>query len=241
VHPPEPLVEFKDAYIGYGSRVVVRGLNLTVPRGGLTVLLGPNGSGKTTVMRAIFGSARVIKGVLRVNGTVSYSPAEVDGLVNLTVLETVRTARRGYAWVNNEDAVKALGEVGMLSKANARLSELSTGEKRLTMIARAIASNADLILIDEPTANLDPGNRHRVLKVILSLITQHTVMVATHDVDLALLANQVVMLRDGSVVDVGPPVEVITEENLAKLYGVSARIMRNGSEVHVVFPMHEKP
>ncbi|ABW01984.1 ABC transporter ATP-binding protein [Caldivirga maquilingensis] len=230
------LVEFKDAYLGYGSRVVVKGLNLTVGEG-LTVLLGPNGSGKTTIMKAIFGSARVIKGWLRVNGSVTYAPAEVDGLINLTVLETVKTARRGYGWVSDEDAMDALMSVGIVGISNMRLSELSTGQKRLTMIARAIASNADLMLIDEPTANLDPGNRYRMIKVIRELANKHAVMVATHDVDIALTANQVVMIRDGNVIGVGEPGRVLTEERLTQLYGIVVKLIKHNDEVHVVFPV----
>lgn len=232
------LIEFRDAYIGYGLKAVVKGLNLVVKEGDLTVLLGPNGSGKTTIMRAIFGSARVIRGVLKVNGSVSYAPAEVDGLINLTALETVMTARRGYGWVTRDDALRALEAVGMAKVANARLSELSTGQKRLVMIARAMASNADLMLIDEPTANLDPANRRRVIEAILSLAKQHTVVIATHDVDLALQATQVVMIRDGSVIEMGAPREVVTEENLLRLYGIEARIVRSSDGVHVVFPIN---
>ncbi|WP_291766980.1 ABC transporter ATP-binding protein [Caldivirga sp. UBA161] len=236
MHQRKTLIEFKDAYLGYGSRVVVKGLSLTVG-GGLTVLLGPNGSGKTTVMKAIFGSARVIKGWLKVNGSVAYAPAEVDGLVNLTVMEAVKTARRGYGWVNDDDAMNALMKVGIVGIRNIRLSELSTGQKRLTMIARAIASNADLMLIDEPTANLDPGNRYRMINIIRELANQRAVMVATHDVDIALMANQVVMIRDGNVIGIGEPNEVLTEGKLMQLYGIKVKLIRHNNEVHVVFPI----
>jgi len=238
VHQHKVLVEFKEAHIGYGSRIVVRGLSLTVEEGGLTVLLGPNGSGKTTIMKAIFGSARVIKGQLIVNGSVAYAPAELDGLVNLTVLETVKTARRGYRWVNDEEAKRALREIGIINLANLRLSELSTGQKRLTMIARAMASGADLILIDEPTANLDPGNRRRIIELILRLSKQGTVMVATHDVDIALAAKQVVMVKDGYVIGVGEPNQVLTEEKLTQLYGIRARLIKENNEEHVIFPLY---
>ena len=237
MHQRRAIVEFKDAYLGYGSRIVVKGLSLTVGEG-LTVLLGPNGSGKTTIMKAIFGSARVIRGWLRVNGSVAYAPAEVDGLVNLTVLEAVKTARRGYGWVNDEDALRALMNVGIVDIKDMRLSELSTGQKRLTMIARAIASNADLMLIDEPTANLDPGNRYRMIKIIRELANQHAVMVATHDVDMALIADQVVMIRNGNVIGMGEPNEVLTEEKLTQLYGIEVKLIKHNGEVHVVFPIN---
>ncbi len=237
MHQRRAIVEFKDAYLGYGSRIVVKGLSLTVGEG-LTVLLGPNGSGKTTIMKAVFGSARVIRGWLRVNGSVAYAPAEVDGLVNLTVLEAVKTARRGYGWVNDEDALRALMNVGIVDIKDMRLSELSTGQKRLTMIARAIASNADLMLIDEPTANLDPGNRYRMIKIIRELANQHAVMVATHDVDMALIADQVVMIRNGNVIGMGEPNEVLTEEKLTQLYGIEVKLIKHNGEVHVVFPIN---
>ena len=237
MHQRRAVVEFKDAYLGYGSRIVVKGLSLTVGEG-LTVLLGPNGSGKTTIMKSIFGSARVIRGWLRVNGSVAYAPAEVDGLVNLTVLEAVKTTRRGYGWVNDEDALRALMNVGIVDIKDMRLSELSTGQKRLTMIARAIASNADLMLIDEPTANLDPGNRYRMIKIIRELANQHAVMVATHDVDMALIADQVVMIRNGNVIGMGEPNEVLTEEKLTQLYGIEVKLIKHNGEVHVVFPIN---
>lgn len=235
MHQRRVVARFTNAYIGYGSRVVVKDLNLTVHEGSLTVLLGPNGSGKTTILRSLFGLANVIMGRVEVHGHVAYAPAELDGYINLTVTEVLETARDRFGWVSRDKALRILKETGLGDLANVRFFELSTGQKRLVMLARAIASDADLVLVDEPTANLDPGNRARVLRMIKGAAANAAVIVATHDVDMAFLADQVVMIKDGMVMGQGQPRGVLTQENLSKLYGVEVRLIDYGCCIHAAF------
>ncbi|WP_069807373.1 ABC transporter ATP-binding protein [Vulcanisaeta thermophila] len=240
-------VEFHNAGIGYG-RIVIDGLSLRIPRPGLTTILGPNGSGKTTILRALIKFSRLFHGKVYIDGIdldklgiedlprhVSYSPAEIENPMFMTVLDVVSSARGVNGWVSNEEAIKALEYLGIGGLAHRRFSELSTGQKRLVIIARAVASGARLLILDEPTSNLDLGNKYRVISTLRRLVQDLGVAIvsATHDIDLALASDLVVAIRDGRLVAVGDPASVIREDVLSSVYGVKVRIARVDGRVLV--------
>ncbi len=153
------IVRFVNAEIGYDNPII-KNIVLNIPRPSLTTLLGPNGSGKTTLLRAMIKYARVFGGYVYIDDRdvnelsikdlpkyVSYSPAEIYSQMALTVLDVVMSSRNGDGWVSKDDALTVLKRLGIDGIANRRFDELSTGQKRLVLIARALASKAPLILM----------------------------------------------------------------------------------------------
>ena len=245
------VVRFVNARIGY-DEPVIRDIVLGIPRASLTTILGPNGSGKTTLLRAIIRYARIFSGYVYIDSKsidevpirdlpkyVSYSPAEIYSQVALTVLDVVMSSRNGDGWVNKDEAITALRYLGIDSIASKRFDELSTGQKRLVLIARALASKAPLLLIDEPTSNLDLGNKYRVIHALRKIVNDKgiTVITASHDIDLALASDWVVALKNGEVMAMGHPGDVINEEVLSELYGVDVKVI--SVDGHRLIYVHE--
>ncbi|ADN49449.1 ABC transporter ATP-binding protein [Vulcanisaeta distributa] len=232
------IVRFVNAEIGYDSPII-KDIVLNIPRPSLTTLLGPNGSGKTTLLRAMIKYAKVFGGYVYIDDRdinelsikdlpkyVSYSPAEIYSQMGLTVLDVVMSSRNGDGWVGKDDAFMVLKRLGIDNIANRRFDELSTGQKRLVLIARALASKAPLILMDEPTTNLDLSNKYRVIAVLRRIVNEGiTVIAAGHDIDLALASDWVVAIRNGEILAVGSPEEVISDGILSELYGINVRVV----------------
>ncbi len=232
------VVRFVNARIGY-NEPVIKDIVLSIPRSSLTTILGPNGSGKTTLLRAVIKYARVFGGYVYIDGRgidevpirdlpryVSYSPAEIYSQMALTAIDVVMSSRNGNGWVSRDEAMAALKYLGIDGIVGRRFDELSTGQRRLVLIARALASGAPLLLMDEPTANLDLGNKYRVIHTLRRIVNDRgvTVIAASHDIDLALASDWVVALRNGEVMAVGPPEDIINEGVLSELYGVDVRV-----------------
>ena len=233
--------------VSLGGREVVRDVSASVERGEWVALIGPNGAGKTTLLRAIAG-------LLPHEGSVSLldrpaatlerrERARLLALVPqapetppwLTVAEYVllgRTphlgplAREGAA--DREAAASALERLELGPLAERPLGTLSGGERQRAVVARALAQEAPIVLLDEPTAALDIGHQQQALELLDALRTTDglTLVAAMHDLTLAAqYADRVLLLDEGRVVADGTPVEVLTEAALAAHYGASVRVV----------------
>ncbi|GAB6101563.1 ABC transporter ATP-binding protein [Thermococcus atlanticus] len=224
----------------YGRRRILKSVNLSVDQG-LTCILGPNGSGKSTLLKCIAGilrpetgrvivNRRDIAGLPRkeVSKLIAYSPQEFSSTFPYTVFQMVLMGRNPYinpiegpGKKDEEATLQALRSLGLEKLKDRPFMELSGGEKRLVMIARAVAQAGGVFLFDEPTSFLDFRNKYEVMSVIKSLSEKKPVLVSLHDPNLALMySERAFLLKKGEIMAGGRAEEVITSQNLSVLYDI---------------------
>ncbi len=229
---PGPAVEVRDLWLAYRpEQWVLKGINLTVPKGELWVVMGPSGAGKTTLMKVLAGLLPFQRGTVEVMGfrlrgepprlfrqTVGYIPQQLGLVRGLTALENVllgTLARRG-GWgpalglFPREEVARArdyLGMLGLGDKAGVRVFNLSGGERQRVAIARTLMQNPRLILADEFVSDLDLPRAARILETIRGLVRERglTLLMNLHEIQLVQeLADQVVVMKEGRLVYQGP-------------------------------------
>jgi len=237
---------------------VVNGISFRVAEGTLAVLLGPNGSGKTTLFKCIAGLWRPGAGHVMFDGRdirdmtcreranmLAVVPQDHTPPFPYSVFEAVLMGRAPHVGLyaspsahDEEAAFNALRAVGIAHLADRCYTRISGGERQLALIARALAQDAPLLLLDEPTSHLDFRNQHLVLKTVRRVAEEKglTVLMTLHDPNLtAFFAHQVIMLRSGTIVDDGEPSQVLTEANLGLLYNIGIGIYQN-EERRLIYP-----
>ena len=227
---------------GYPGRRIGNDVTFELNAGEVLCLLGPNGSGKTTLFKTLLGLLPVQGGEVILDGRdlrtlqrdaiarlVSYVPQAHGAFFPYTVLEVVlmgRTAHLGlFAAPSASDhgaALDAIRRMGIAHLADTTYTRISGGERQLVLIARALAQDAQMVVMDEPTANLDFGNQVRVLERIRALAADGIgVLLSTHDPDHTFLcADRVAMLHNGGLLACGVADDVMTTAQLQQLYGV---------------------
>ncbi len=232
----------RDLGFGYGSRRVGSGVTLDLNAGEVLCLLGPNGSGKTTLFKTLLGLLPPQEGTVLIDGRdvrmltrdaiarqISYVPQAHSAFFPYTVREVVLMGRTAHLGLFSAPSVRdhaaafaAIQRVGIAHLADAIYTQISGGERQLALIARALAQEARMVIMDEPTANLDFGNQVRVLERIHALAGEGIgVLLSTHDPDhVFLCADRVAMLHQGGLMACGAPAAVMTAAQLQQLYGV---------------------
>jgi iron complex transport system ATP-binding protein len=227
--------------IGFRDRRIGEGLDAEVRAGEVTCLLGPNGSGKTTLLRTLLGLLEPLAGRITLDGRdlalhsdreralrMAYVPQSSESYFDFSVREMVemgRTAHRGiFARPSSRDrdaAQEAMERLGIAHLAGRAIQRLSGGERQLALIARALATEARVLLMDEPTANLDFANQARVLDEIARLREAGSaILFTTHHPDHALrIAQQALLLRAGRMIASGTALSAVNSANLSALYG----------------------
>ena len=243
-------ITLADIAFRYDGRdtAVFENLSLEIPPGAITAILGPNRAGKSTLLHLILGRLTPAAGevLLAHRPRRSYSRRELGRLVGLvaqeetipfsfTVQEYVLLGRAPYLNLletprpaDLEIAQQALARVGAAEMAARPLQTLSGGERQLVLLARALAQSPRVLLLDEPTAHLDLGNKARVLHLVRDMVAEGvTAIFTTHEPDLAAaMADTIVLMRAGRVLAAGPLEAVFTSENLSRTYAVPVRVLQ---------------
>ncbi|MCL2736871.1 MAG: ABC transporter ATP-binding protein [Propionibacteriaceae bacterium] len=240
-------IEVRNLSFAYEDHGVLHDVSFTVSDGELLAVLGPNGVGKSTLFYCLSGLHRPRQGTVTLDGRViwdiapkrlarqiAYVPQSHDPTFNYSVADMVlmgTTARvGGFSTPGPEEvaiARDALDRVGISHLARRGYQQISGGERQLTLIARALAQQAGVVVMDEPTANLDFGNQLRILSTAKELAgREHTVILSTHNPDHVFwFADRVLALSGGRVVADGPPRSVLTPDLIETLYGVRVRLI----------------
>ncbi len=235
---------------------VLKGLSLSIPPASVTAVLGPNGIGKTTLLHIILGLLKPQAGRVLVGGKpqASYTRREMSRLIGLVpqseyipfdypVVDYCLLGRAPYLgpldMPSDEDrriAVEALHAVGLAHLQRRPVPSLSGGERQLAMLARALAQQPRILLLDEPTSHLDLSNRDRVLTVLRHQVSRGvTVLFTTHDPNLAAsTSDYVVLMRQGAVLAAGPTTATLTSERLTMTYGIPVRVVTFEERLFVI-------
>jgi ABC-type Mn2+/Zn2+ transport system ATPase subunit len=248
-------VEMAEVSFGYNGSPALREVSFRLPAGGRVAVVGPNGAGKTTLFKLIAGALRPSQGSIRVFGhgagghvCIAYVPQRslIDWSFPVTVSDVVMMGRvrkigllRRAGLSDRREARRALEEVGLQDLAARQIGELSGGEQQRAFLAQALAQGAELILLDEPLTGLDAPSQEAILRVLDELRTSGvTVMVATHDLNLASERFDQVMLLNHRLIALGSPAEVLTKDCLLRAYGGHLHALPDEDGVLVLTDTH---
>ena len=234
------MIRLNDLTIGYGHRILLQHASATIPAGELVALVGRNGTGKSTLLRAIAGLGERLGAEIRLDGhsletlspqqlatTVSFVTTERVRIPNLRCEDVVALGRAPYTnWIGRvQEQDKAIVErslelVGMAAFAGKTMDRMSDGECQRIMIARALAQDTPVILLDEPTAFLDLPNRYELCLLLKKLAQQEgkCILFSTHDLDIALSLCDSIMLIDNPYMYTLPTSEMITSGHIERLF-----------------------
>ncbi|HZP26697.1 MAG TPA: ABC transporter ATP-binding protein [Dehalococcoidia bacterium] len=242
-----PLLETSGLTVAYGERVALRDVSLTVRKGELVGMIGPNGAGKSTFIRAVTRVVQAQAGAIHLGGdsvqtlsrrelgrraaVVPQTGALPELFSALEVVLMGRTPHLGLLQHESDAdllaARQAMEATGCWQLAYRRLGELSGGERQAVLLARALAQEAPLLLLDEPTAHLDIGHQAAALALVRLLCARgsHGALAVVHDLTLASqFCQRLVVLQAGRVVAEGPPAEVINAERVRQVYEAEAHV-----------------
>jgi iron complex transport system ATP-binding protein len=250
------LLTFSHASVVLRSRVVVEDVSLELAEGEVVALLGPNGAGKTTLLRAALGFAPLSAGAVLLGGAdprtlsplerarrAAYLPQRPQSIWPISVEHLVALGRFAYGAAPDRLAVQdqaavdtALDACALGALRQRRMDEISGGEKARAQIARVLAQRAPLLLLDEPTAGLDPAQALGVSDIMRAHAANGAVLFSTHDVALAArTAHRVVLLREGRMFAEGAPQDALTAEALEQAYGRRGKLERIGEHYAAIF------
>lgn len=248
----------RDLSFGYSGRTIGRSVNLAIEKGDALALLGPNGGGKTTLLKTLMGLIPAQGGAIMIDGKpladlsiqerarlIGYVPQIQSGVFAFTAREVVlmgRTAHGGlFARPTEKDhaiADETLARMGVVHLAGRPVTMISGGERQLVLIARALAQEPRLIVLDEPTASLDFGNQGKVMREVSKLAGEGVgVIFTTHDPNQAeRYASRVAMLRDGRLSEPVAPDAALGQGSLEALYGAPVELLADSDGRRAFLP-----
>ena len=254
-------MKIENLHFSYGSRKVLKGVSFGIDDSGFVSVLGPNGAGKSTLFRCMLGLLEPSEGSVHICGRnirqmppaelshrVAYIPQSHTPVFNFSVFDMVlmgttaqlsRFSSPGKKEAQLAEA--AMERIGISHLRSRGCGNISGGELQLALIARAIAQQAKILVMDEPSASLDYGNKLRLMETVKGLTRQgYTVIQSTHDPDQAYLySDQILALYDGKLLARGTPRETISSSLISRLYGVDVEVCSmHRDDVRVCIPAH---
>ena len=228
------ILAFEHADLGYGRRTVLADLNLVLNRGDFLGIVGPNGTGKTTVLKAMLGILKPLSGQLRRDSGArfGYVPQRqfIDEVYPLTVMDVALMGRYpllsifGRASRRDKDfVIECLRHVGIVDLAGRAYRELSGGQKQRTLIARALAGEPQVLILDEPTNDMDIGSEHAIMELLKHLHDKDgiTIVMVSHLLNIVANYAKKLALIDGGLRMVGKTEDVMSAKNLSDIYEAS--------------------
>ncbi|MYW34157.1 ATP-binding cassette domain-containing protein [Streptomyces sp. SID2119] len=257
----EHTLQARDVRLGYGDREIVPGLSVTVPPGRITVIVGPNACGKSTLLRAmarllapsagaVLLNGRSIqemptKEVAAVLGILPQSPTAPEGITVSDLVGRGRYPHQGWfrRWGAEDDeaVAQALLSTDVLELADRPVDELSGGQRQRVWIAMALAQRTDILLLDEPTTFLDASHQLDVLDLLTDLNRERgvTMVAVLHDLNLACrYADHMIAMKGGRILAEGRPVDIVTEELVGEVFGMRCSVIEDpASATPMVVPL----
>lgn len=236
-----------DLTLGYGDRVVSQGLDLAVPPGRFTAVIGPNACGKSTLLRALVRLQPLIEGRVELDTLdlrtlrskevahrIGFLPQRMAAPEGISVTHLVRRGRYPHrswrsVWTESDEAavVRAMADTGVTDLADRRVEELSGGQAQRVWLAMVLAQETELLLLDEPTTFLDIAHQYDLLKLLARLRDGgRTVVAVLHDINQACrFADHLVAMKDGAVVASGAPADVVDAALVREVFGLDCDVV----------------
>ena len=248
-------VKVSNLEFGYSFETVLNKISFNINKGEIISILGPNGAGKSTLIKCLDGLLNYKNGNIEIDGKsmkymkrdeiskkIAYVPQSTSTLFSLRVFDMVMLGRRNYTSLKHKktDCFKVLEAIKMLNiehLAMKNFNQLSGGQRQKVIIARAIAQETDIILLDEATSNLDIRHQLEVMEIIKKFSRNFgiTIIMILHDLNIASrYSDRIIILKNGDIAAMGSAKEVITEEKISSIYGVESHITNVGDKTHIV-------
>jgi iron complex transport system ATP-binding protein len=244
-----------DLEFSYNSVPVLKELSIELKESMLVCILGPNGVGKSTFIHCINRILKPRKGTVLLDSRdistmkqmhiareVGYVPQELPGDFSFTVIDTVLLGRHPYSGISSKEedldiAADILKLLGLEDLALKPFDRLSAGQKQKVLIARGLAQEPEIILLDEPTSNLDIRHQLEVMKIMKELTGNKGLLIimACHDLNIAsVYADTIILMKDGKIFGTGNPENALTKENIRAVYGVDAEIEKKYEKPYII-------
>ena len=248
-------LKVKNVEFGYNSTLVLEGVSMDLDSSEIIGIVGPNGAGKSTLIRCIDRILTPRGGTILLDENdisnmtrmeiakrMGYVPQTTTRVFPATVFDTILMGRRPHlGWKSSEEDVDKVLEIlellGIMEFAMRDFNEISGGQQQKVLIARALAQEADILLLDEPTSNLDIRHQLEVMEIMTNIVHKKKIsaVMAIHDLNLAArYTTRILMLNGGRIFAAGNPESVLTEENIRRAYGVEALVKSDGKRPYII-------
>jgi ABC-type Mn2+/Zn2+ transport system ATPase subunit len=236
------VLSVRDLSLAYDEQTALHNISFEIPAGDMLAIIGPNGAGKSSLLKAIMGLVQPNRGgIIEVDRKrLAYVPQHqsVDWQFPVTVEEVVMMGlARQIGWLrfpraqHRQQVEAALARVGMSAYSKRQIGELSGGQRQRVFIARALAQNSDILLLDEPFAGIDVATENDLMNVISTLNNEGiTILLTTHDLNMAFKRFKRILALNHHLVGIGSPQEMYTPEMLRNLYGGGVATLQTGNE-----------
>ncbi|WP_069649119.1 ABC transporter ATP-binding protein [Caloranaerobacter ferrireducens] len=243
-------IEVESLYFSYGDSLVLRDINFKIEKGEFVSIIGPNGSGKSTLLKNMISIYKPSRGLIKIDGKelgeykakelakkVAIVPQDTNIAYDFSVFDVVMMGRNPYLGRFQKESYKdfqivkdSLKLTDTLHLKDKSINQISGGERQRVIIARALAQQPEIILLDEPTSHLDINHQLEILSLLKKLNTEKnmTIVIVIHDINLATrYSNKMILLNKGEILSIGKPKEVITYENIEAAYNLNVVITKD--------------